>query len=360
MKSSATLWWSALAAFSLPHHVSGATNAQPAGPSFVAGNLSAAAPYGIPPAEFQKVTERLAASATFNITGYDVSSSPPADSSSTNVPGWTLTVGVTTDVSLLNAANSSNLDIEATTLFLAPPGGNVTLDPSWTICAVVFPGLEAEAAAAAANVSTKVDGSCEGLLSSECIEAIQSGSSGVSTNGTCGSYVLPSACSSQFPEEFANNTAIGRLPGPPYSLTSVLLLPILLSHLPKHKKTHTMLSSILTFYHSKLSTNPSSMQDASTHMAAPRPRRPTRPHTRSRSPTSGRSSRSSKMAWALDRRHPFTPQPNACGQWMGRPQPRVTLTRHPEQDGMRWLLFQKDIGFCSRWPLLAATFDSLS
>lgn len=41
--------------------------------SFVAGNLSAAAPYGIPPAEFERVTERVFSTATFNMTGYGMS-----------------------------------------------------------------------------------------------------------------------------------------------------------------------------------------------------------------------------------------------------------------------------------------------
>lgn len=44
--------------------------------SFAAGNLSTAAPYGIPPDEFTAVTsENVFSTATFNITGYSMSKS---------------------------------------------------------------------------------------------------------------------------------------------------------------------------------------------------------------------------------------------------------------------------------------------
>lgn len=41
--------------------------------SFVAGNLSAAAPYGISPDEFGNVTKGVFSTATFNMTGYSMS-----------------------------------------------------------------------------------------------------------------------------------------------------------------------------------------------------------------------------------------------------------------------------------------------
>lgn len=260
---SAALWLPALAALGPPRHAARAYAYQPGTGSSVAGNLSAAAPYGISPSEFAKVTKRLSASATFNITGYDVSVDAAAPAA---VPGWTLTVGVTTDVSLINAANRSNLDFEATTLSVGPPGGNATLHPSWTICAVVFPGL----AGSASNASATTNGSCGGLLSGDCIQAIQGGSAGVGSNGTCGDYALPSACTSQFPAASVNSTAIGRL-----------LLPELPGFSPSSRH-------VLTAHDVKPSTRASSMTSASTHMAAPLPRRPTRPPTSWPSAMSGR------------------------------------------------------------------------
>lgn len=56
-----------LAAFGLAQHVDGYL---PGTGSFVAGNLGAAAPYGIPPDEFNNVTKRVFSTATFNMTGY--------------------------------------------------------------------------------------------------------------------------------------------------------------------------------------------------------------------------------------------------------------------------------------------------
>lgn len=175
--------------------------------SFVAGNLDASAPYGISPTEFGNVTQRLDSLATFNISGYNVSTNttPPEA-----ISGWTLTAGVTFDVSLADAANSSQFDFEATTLFIEPPAGNVTLDPSWRICAVVFPAVMANGTAEATNASTPVDGGCVSVLSSECIQEIASGTSGMDANGTCGTYTLPDSCASFFPAEVVNTTAISK------------------------------------------------------------------------------------------------------------------------------------------------------
>lgn len=185
---------------------------QPNTGSSVSGNLHVAAPYGLPPSEFGNITRRLTSSATFNITGYDVSSSAATNTSSSSssdaVPGWTMTAGVTADISLLDASPSSELDFEATTLFIQPPGGNVTLDPAWSICAVVFPGL-----ADGVDVSV-VDGTCGGVLSEGCVAAIQNGTSGVDDDGRCVDYILPPACESEFPAESVNSTAFGRLSWP--------------------------------------------------------------------------------------------------------------------------------------------------
>lgn len=53
--------------------VRGVHGYQPGTGSLVAGNLSAAAPYGIPPSEFSRVTETVFSTATFNMTGYSMS-----------------------------------------------------------------------------------------------------------------------------------------------------------------------------------------------------------------------------------------------------------------------------------------------
>lgn len=174
----------------------------PGSGSFAAGNLNNSAPYGISPQLFGNVTQRLNSNATFNITGYNVSSS----AGPTAIPGWAVTVGITDDISLVNAANSSNFDTEVTTLFISPPGSNVTMDPSWRICAVVFPGL-----AGPVPASTSINGTCNSVLSAACMRDIQTGSSGMDGNGNCTNYSLPSSCASFFPTQSANSTtAFGR------------------------------------------------------------------------------------------------------------------------------------------------------
>lgn len=59
-----------MAAFGLPRVVH---SYLPGTGSSAAGNLSTAAPYGIPPEEFTAVTEDVFSTATFNITGYSMS-----------------------------------------------------------------------------------------------------------------------------------------------------------------------------------------------------------------------------------------------------------------------------------------------
>lgn len=191
---------------------------EPGAGSFVTGNLNLTAPYGIQPSEFREVTAWLSSSATFNITGYNVSADLNPNATTTGadhgpepISGWTLTVAVTTDVSLIDAANSSNLDFEATTLYIEPPGGsgNATLLPSWRVCAVVYPGLPANSSNSSSSASVTVDGTCDNVLSRGCIQAIQNGTTGMDSNGTCGEYVLPSACRDEFPAAVVNNTAFG-------------------------------------------------------------------------------------------------------------------------------------------------------
>lgn len=114
---------------------------------------------------------------------------------------------MTTDVSLIDATNSSQFDVEATTLSIEPPGGNTTLDPSWRICAVVFTGLANDTVAASRNV----DGTCGSVLSGGCIQSILGGSSGIDADGNCTTYTLPPACVGEFAVGAVNSTAFREL-----------------------------------------------------------------------------------------------------------------------------------------------------
>lgn len=180
--------------------------------SAVAGDLSSiAGPYGIPADKYESLTNSADASAAFNITGYNVS----ADSSNSPVAvsGWKLTARVKTDVSLSdstdNSSSSSSQKTEATTLYLEAPDG-MTMGSSWRMCAVVYTGT----ASAVANTTT-VDGTCNGVLSSECIQALtaSAGSSentGMDNSGNCTDFVLPSRCTDDFPDGSGNNSAISK------------------------------------------------------------------------------------------------------------------------------------------------------
>lgn len=185
----------------------------PTSGSAVAGNLDAiAGPYGIPPDKFRSATSHADASAAFDITGYNVSAAATGNSP-VAVAGWKLTARVTLDVSLSDATNgsssssSSQKNSEATTLYLEAPEG-MTMGAAWRICAVVYPGTASEVAN-----STAVDGTCNGVLSTECIQALTasaggSGDTGMDNGGTCTNFELPSRCTDGFPEGSGNMSAI--------------------------------------------------------------------------------------------------------------------------------------------------------
>lgn len=182
---------------------------EPNSGSVTSGDLSVAAPYGIPASKFESDTNKPDEAATFNITGYDVST----DSTPQSVDGWKLEAAVKGSVSLSDATNSSvNKDqvFEATTLYIQAPD-NMKMDNSWKMCAVVYPGL-----ASSVDSSTAVDGSCSNVLSTECVQALSvaaggANSNGMDSNGNCTNFVLPARCTDSFPSDSIRTTAIGTL-----------------------------------------------------------------------------------------------------------------------------------------------------
>jgi hypothetical protein len=177
--------------------------------SIASGDLTVAAPYGLPASKFESDTNKPDEAAAFNITGYDVS----ADSTPQSVVGWKLEAAVKGAVSLSDATNSSvNKDqvFEATTLYIQAPD-DMKMADSWRMCAVVYPGL-----VNSVDSSTAVDGSCNGVLSTECVQAITvaaggANSNGMDKNGNCTEFVLPARCTDAFPNDSARTTAIGML-----------------------------------------------------------------------------------------------------------------------------------------------------
>lgn len=182
---------------------------EPNSGSITSGDLSVAAPYGLPASKFESDTNKPDEAATFNITGYDVST----DSTPQSVDGWKLEAAVKAGVSLSDATNSSvNKDqvFEATTLYIQAPN-DMKMDSSWKMCAVVYPGL-----ANSVDSATAVDGSCNGVLSTDCVQALSvaaggANSNGMDTNGNCTNFVLPARCTDSFPSDSVRTAAIGTL-----------------------------------------------------------------------------------------------------------------------------------------------------
>ncbi|KUI60665.1 hypothetical protein VP1G_07871 [Cytospora mali] len=178
----------------------------PASGSAVSGNLDIEAPYGIPSDKFGSDTSNPDYMATFNITGYNISS----NSGPRSALGWKLAAGIKDGVSLSDATNSSvNKDqvFEATTLYLEAPSG-MKMDASWKICAIVYPGLNANP-----SEVTTTDGTCNGILSAECIQSLTVAaegptSNGMDTNGRCINFILPARCTSSFPTNSINTSSI--------------------------------------------------------------------------------------------------------------------------------------------------------
>lgn len=177
--------------------------------SSIAGNLSAAAPWGIPPDKFQSATKDASASAAFNMTGYNITSTAPSPQSAS---GWKLTAHVKNDVSLSDASTPSSSQVfEASTLYLEAPA-DMTVASSWRMCAVVYPGL-----ASAVAADTTVDGTCGNVMDVGCVQALQvagtTGNAGMDSEGNCMNFALPSKCSGDFPTGTGNVSAVGESVG---------------------------------------------------------------------------------------------------------------------------------------------------
>jgi len=168
-------------------------------PSFVGGDLSYQAPYGLPAQDLAVALSSPASDATFPIIGYNTSV-PAGWGQATNrtIDGWSLTIGVAANVPLTNSANAAidkDLCIDATALSISPPAGvSGYNNTSWRVCAVVFTG------GLKASGSTKADGSCAAALPDECIRQLQVNSvaSKAGRTGGCRDLTIPDSCAGHF------------------------------------------------------------------------------------------------------------------------------------------------------------------
>jgi hypothetical protein len=76
--------------------------------SFVGGDLSTQAPYGLPAQDFAVAISNPASDATFSITGYNTSLAAGSIKATENtINGWSLNIGVTANVPLTNSFSNA-------------------------------------------------------------------------------------------------------------------------------------------------------------------------------------------------------------------------------------------------------------
>ncbi|EPE08356.1 hypothetical protein F503_01139 [Ophiostoma piceae UAMH 11346] len=195
-------------------------SAQPAvAQSQATGDLSLAAPYGIPPDLFNKSSSRTAKQSSVYIPGYNLSA-PEGSGSSGNgsaVNGWQLGVAVAENVPL-REASAPGIDkadvIDAITLWLqAPPGVGRLNATAWKLCATVFPFVNMSAVNTIPESSRpkgQNDGSCGPWVTDQCAAALNEVGVvfGVTDDGACYDVTVPHSCLPYFQADKGNGTAI--------------------------------------------------------------------------------------------------------------------------------------------------------
>jgi hypothetical protein len=173
--------------------------------SYVGGDLSSQAPYGVPPQVFSSAISSPVADASFPIRGYNTSIPPGGtDGTGSHIQGWSINVGVAENVPLTDSdyagIDRDNKCIDAATLSITPPADIATCDEDgWRVCAVVF--ADGLGSAVAKDVQAKSDGSCSSLLPDDCIRKLQADgvAKGAKAKGSgCADLKIPDECASYF------------------------------------------------------------------------------------------------------------------------------------------------------------------
>ncbi|KAK3906056.1 hypothetical protein C8A05DRAFT_12200 [Staphylotrichum tortipilum] len=167
--------------------------------SFVGGDLSAQAPYGLPAQDFAFAATTPTSNNTFPITGYNTSLPAGAnDATETDVGGWSLNIRVLANVPLANSSSpaiNKALYMDATAMTITPPAGVGGFNSSsWRVCAIVFTG------GLRAGGATHADGSCTGVLAEDCINQLQANSlaNKAGRTGGCRDLDVPTNCGVHF------------------------------------------------------------------------------------------------------------------------------------------------------------------
>ena len=166
-----------------------------ASPAWTTSNISEAGPFGIPAETYDE--NHWKAAVAGHIAGYDVSlpaSNTTPSTNSSDAAVWWLDITFTPDAPLSDAS-SADVDkseyTDVTVLGLYPNDNATTWDEDgWRVCATVFVGGVPGATATQGNPS------CGGVLSDECVAALQAAarSGGLDGDGRCQDVEMPEAC----------------------------------------------------------------------------------------------------------------------------------------------------------------------
>jgi hypothetical protein len=176
--------------------------------SFTGGDLSSLlGPYGIPSSTVADAFQVPNSYLTVPIHGYNTSiPAGSAAATGSTLDGWTLAIGVSANVPLAGATDTSvntHGYMEMTALSITPPAELDT--PSfkttdWRVCAVVFTG----GLAGVNGTAGTGDGGCGAYLPGACIAQLQARSAAPRGNwseSACGGMEVPEACRGHFAGE---------------------------------------------------------------------------------------------------------------------------------------------------------------
>lgn len=210
----------------LPPFLAAGAHAQ----SEATGDLTLAAPYGIPPELFNASIMRTVRQSAVYVPGYNLSApegfGPSGNGSA--VDGWQLGVAVADNVPLTDAAQpgvNRAMVIDATTLWLQAPAGVHYLNATaWKLCATVFPYVNMSAVVEGAETYGRLtehmtdirnDGSCGVWLTDECANTLNENAlaHGMNAQGDCFNMTIPEPCMPYFMRNRGNGTVVGEYNG---------------------------------------------------------------------------------------------------------------------------------------------------
>ncbi|KAK3987375.1 hypothetical protein QBC44DRAFT_121561 [Cladorrhinum sp. PSN332] len=177
--------------------------------SFITGTPLLSGPYGIDPSAFLDTTTHTGTNISFPIKGYNTSiPAGPVSGTGNSIPGWSLNIAITPDVSLSGSdSQDASKFFEATTLSITPPSRNQAAGlgrfngSDWRVCALVFTAGLGGAETEKAKQQGAGKGDCSELLPSDCINQLQVNSvtNVAERGGGCqGEIKIPSVCNDHF------------------------------------------------------------------------------------------------------------------------------------------------------------------